>query len=267
MQYGYCMNVDFVRGDAMSLATLNGVAEAGYDYVELPLSALWGLAPWDMPALKEALKKIPCRACNIFFPGGLTIVGPQADMKLVNAYLEKMVPMAAGLGAEVLVFGSGAARKIPEGGSREATWDNLRQVVETMDIHAQRAGVKILMEPLNTGETDMINSYGEAVALTQGLAHVATMVDSYHVAMEGQSYDDVYKHPQAMLHLHTAYPIGRMVPSPTDDMGQYADFVKMVKTLGYNGKISVEGKLKATASRDIATEVGACLDVLKGLFS
>ena len=214
MRYGYCMNVGFVRGDGMSSAIFEAVAEAGFDYVELPLSALWEMPPGEMAALKEALRLIPCGAFNIFFPGGLPIVGPQADKSRVNGYLEKMLPLAASLGAENLVFGSGGARKVPDGESREAVWSSLRQVVEAMDAHAKAAGVKISVEPLNTGETDMINSYGEAVALTRGLTYVAAMVDSYHVAREGQSFDDVYQHPEALWHLHTAYPEGRMVPWP-----------------------------------------------------
>ena len=266
MRYGYCMNVEFLRGDETSKAIFEAVAAAGFDYVELPLNALWGLTPGEMAALKEALKKIPCRACNIFFPGSLAVVGPQADMQQVNAYIEKMLPLAANLGAEVIVFGNGGARKVPEGESREAVWSRLRQVVEVMDAHAKNAGVNIVVEPLNASETNMINTYGEAVALSHGLAYVSTMIDSYHVAKDGQSYDDVYKYPQALGHLHTAYPVGRMVPSPGDDMSLYAEFVKMVKTLGYDGKISVEGGLRAKEPQDIKAEVRASLDVLRAMF-
>ncbi|MCL2378559.1 MAG: sugar phosphate isomerase/epimerase [Defluviitaleaceae bacterium] len=266
MKYGYCMGVNFLRDDAMARATFDAVAEAGFDYVELPLSALWAMQPGEMAKLNEALGTIPCRACNIFFPSGLTIVGPKRDMGEVNAYLGKMIPLAAGLGVETLVFGSGGARKIPDGVSREAVWDNLREVVKAMDAHAKMAGIKISVEPLNLSETDMINSYGQAVELTGGLRHVSTMIDSYHVATDGQNYDDVYKQPEALWHLHTAYPVGRMVPSPEDDISYYADFVQMVKTVGYDGKISVEGALRAEAPLDIGAEVRACLGVLKGMF-
>lgn len=266
MQYGYCLGINFLRGDAKAQATFDAVAEAGFDYVELPLFALWEMKPGEMTKLKEALSAIPCKACNIFFPGGLTIVGPQKDWDKVHEYLEKMLPLASELGAETLVFGNGNARKIPQGESREAIWNDLRQVAETMDIYAKRAGVTILAEPLNSGETNIINTYSEAVALTQDLTNVSAMIDSYHVAAEGQNYDDVYKYPEALRHLHTAYPLGRTVPSPEDNMALYADFAKMVKTLGYDSKISVEGALRTTEPQDIKAEITACLDLLKGMF-
>ena len=265
MQYGYCLGVNFLQGDAKGQTLFNAVAEAGFDYVELPLFALWNMQAGEMAKLKEALQTIPCRACNIFFPSELTIVGPHMDMDGVHAYLEKMLPLAASLGVETLVFGNGGARKIPDGQSRDAIWHDLRKIVEAMDVHAKSAGITISVEPLNSSETNIINSYGEAVALTEGLSHVATMIDSYHVAADSQNYDDVYKHPEALRHLHTAYPTGRMVPSPKDDMALYADFVKMVKTLGYDGKISVEGALRALEPQDVKAEVKACLSVLKGM--
>jgi len=265
MQYGYCLGVNFLQDDAIARATFDAVAEAGFDYVELPLFKLWEMSTAEVAKLKEALGAIPCKACNVFFPGALTIVGPQMDMDGVHLYLEKMLPFAAGLGVETLVFGNGGARKIPEGVSREAVWGNLRQVVEAMDAYAKKTGILISVEPLNKSETNIINSYGEAVALTEGLVHVSTMIDSYHVAAEGQNYDDVYKYPKALGHLHTAYPVGRTVPSPGDDMALYDGFVQMVKTLGYDGKISVEGALRATEPRDVKAEVMACLEVVKGM--
>ena len=266
MKYGYCLRLDFLKGDAVSQAVFDAVTAAGFDYVELPFRDIWGLSPEDMVKLKKALQVIPCKACNIFFPGGLTLVGPNKDEAGIRAYLAHMLPLAADLGVETLVFGNGGARKVPEGSSKEATLDDLRSLVEIMNEYAAKAGIIIAIEPLNTTETDTINSYGEAVALSQGLSHVTTMIDSYHVAKDGQTYDDVYQHPAALGHLHTAYPIGRMAPSPQDDMAQYAEFVKMVKQLGYDGMISVEGGLKASEAEGIAAEVRACLDVLRRLF-
>jgi len=260
------MGVKFIQGDALALATFEAVAEAGFDYVELPLSAIWNLLPSEVEKLRQALQAIPCKACNIFFPGGLDIVGPEQNINGLKTYLEKMLPLAASLGAKTLVFGSGGARKIPEGQTREATWRQLRGVLDYMNGYAETAGVKISVEPLNLTETDMLNTYGDAVAISKGLPNIATMIDSYHVATDGQTYDDVYENPDKLWHLHTAYPTGRMVPSPGDDMALYADFVKMVKTLGYDDKISVEGALRATEPQGIKAEVKACLGVLKGMF-
>ena len=258
MKYGYCL-------DFTNYIVFDAVAEAGFDYVELPLSALSALSEEKIAQLKEALKKIPCKACNLFFPPSLTLVGQNMDMPGIAAYLERMLPFAAELGVETLVFGNGGARKIPDGVSCQSVWANLRTIVETMDIYAAKAGITIAVEPLNTTETNIINSYGEAVELTRGLKNVSAMVDSYHVAMEKQSYDDVIQNPSGLKHLHTAYPLGRMVPSPADDTALYDEFKKAIKATGYDGKISIEGALRGKNADEIRREVKDALAVVKGL--
>jgi len=261
MQFGYCLGLDFLQGDTQ---LFNAVCKAGFDYVELPLSALSMLQQNELKELKKALSIIPCRACNFFFPRSISLVGPSMDVSGIRAYLAKMLPIAASLGAEILVFGNGGARKIPDDATRASVWANLRTLAELMEECAHQTGITISVEPLNTTETNIINSFTEAVELTKGLAHVAAMVDSYHVAIEKQNYSDVLKSPDKLLHLHTAFPIGRLVPAPGDDMAQYADFVNAVKQIGYNGKLSVEGALRGEDA--VINEVAAALGVLRGMF-
>lgn len=267
MRYGYCMDVSFLNGDETNRAIFDAVAEAGFDYVELPFSALSVFSGNKLAELKEELKKIPCKACNLFFLPSLTLVGIEMDASGIFAYLERMLPLAAEIGIESLVFGNGGARKIPEGVSRESVWANLRLIVETMEIFASKEGITISVEPLNTTETNIINSYGEAVELTKDLKNVASMIDSYHVAMENQTYDDVLQNPSSLKHLHTAYPMGRMVPSEANDMTLYEDFVKTIKKIGYNDKISIEGALRGKTPAEIRVEVKTSLKVLKELLA
>jgi len=267
MRFGYCLGLDFLQEDAGQKSLFGMVAEVGFDYVELPLSGLWALPESELPRLEKSLTSIPCRACNLFFPPSLSIVGENMDISGIRAYLARMLPLVASLGVETLVFGNGGARKIPEGTMRESIWDNLRTLVEIMDEYADKHGVTICVEPLNSTETNILTSYGEAAKLTNGLNNVATMIDSYHVAMEAQAFDDVLEAPEKLKHLHTAYPEGRFVPSPQDSMVMYAEFVKVVKQLGYSGKISIEGRLRTTAPTDMYNEVAAALHTLINLFA
>jgi len=264
VKYGYCLDIKFLDGDETSRNIFDAVAEAGFDYVELPLSALSALPEAKIVQLKEELKKIPCKACNLFFPPSLTLVGENMDMLGIVAYLQRMLPFAVELGVETLVFGNGGARKVPDGIARERVWANLRTIVETMDIYATKAGITIAVEPLNRTETNIINSYSEAVELTKGLKNVSAMVDSYHVAMENQSYDDVVQSPSGLKHLHTAYPLGRMVPSPADDMALYETFKKAIKATGYAGKMSIEGALRGKNADEVRLEVKSALEVVRG---
>ncbi|MCL1882789.1 MAG: sugar phosphate isomerase/epimerase [Defluviitaleaceae bacterium] len=266
MKYGYCTDLNFLEGDETSRAIFEGIIKAGFDYVELPFSKLSELSGEQIAKLKDELKKIPCKACNLFFPPALTIVGTGMNANGIMAYLERMLPLAAEIGIETLVFGNGGARKIPSGGTRESIWQNLRLITEIMEINAAKAGITICIEPLNTTETNIINSYSEAVELSFGLKNVSAMIDSYHVAMEKQTYEDAIKYPDSVKHLHTAYPTGRMVPSPEDDMSLYADFAKAIKAIGYDDKISIEGALRSKSPTDIHSEIKSALGILKSLF-
>jgi len=266
MKYGCCIYPNFNESEEMFLSTFKALARSGFDYVELPLSLVSQLSDDEFGKLKKALDIIPCLACNLFFPSSLTIVGPDMDTIGITAYLERMLPLAKKLGVETLVFGNGGARKIQEGQNADAILADLRKIVEIMDNYAKKEGITIAVEPLNTTETNIILSYTEGVNLTKGLTHVKTMVDSYHTAMNNQTFDDVYIYPKSLGHLHTAYPVGRMVPSPNDDMALYTDFVKMVKDLGYNDKISVEGSLYATEPAAIEKEYTECISTLRSLF-
>lgn len=266
MKYGCCISSDILQSEEKYVPLFKTLAKAGFDYVELPFYIVSGMNEEELTKLKAASKIIPFLACNIFFPSSLKLVGQEKDVSGVEAYLKRMLPVAKDLGVETLVFGNGGARRIPDGQSYDTIWEDLRKIVETMEVHAKKVGITIAIEPLNSRESNIILSYGEAVKLAEGLTHITTMIDSYHNQADGRNYDDVYENPDYLGHLHTAYQTGRMVPSPKDDMSLYADFVKMVKTVGYNGKITVEASLRATEPEAIEAEYAACIDTLKKLF-
>jgi len=266
MKYGFCVSPDSLQSEEKYVPLFKTLAEAGFDYVELPFYIISGMNEDEIAKLKAASKIIPFLACNIFFPFSLKLVGPEMDMPGIEAYLERMLPLAKDLGVETLVFGNGGARRIPDGQSYDAIWADLRKIVETMEIHAKKVGIPISIEPLNSRESNIILSYGEAVKLAEGLTHITTMIDSYHNTADGLNYDDVYKNPEELRHLHVAYQPGRMVPSPSDDMTHYVDFVKMVKAVGYNNKMTVEASLRFTEPDDIKKECADCVSTLKKLF-
>jgi sugar phosphate isomerase/epimerase len=255
MKYGYCTGIDIER--------IRLIAEAGFDYVELPLS---GIAVYeDVNALKKMLREIgiPVLACNLFFPSALKIVGPERDAAGIDAYLARMLPLSAELGVRTLVFGNGGLRRVPDGQNRETIRQQLRETVEQMNKYAAANDIRIGVEPLNTGETNIINSFGEAAALTEGLSHVAAIVDSYHVLMEGQDYTDVTENPTRLFHLHTAYSKKRFIPGLDDDRAEYAPFVQAVRRVGYDDKISVEGGLRGVLP--VAEEISASLQAIKAI--
>ncbi|MCL2421155.1 MAG: sugar phosphate isomerase/epimerase, partial [Defluviitaleaceae bacterium] len=170
MRFGYCLNLQFLEGDDLSRRIFDAVCESGFDYVEFPLNALSALSPDKIAGLKRELaaKGVPCRACNLFFPFDMPIVGPERDRKVIRNYIEKAIATAADIGMETAVFGNGGARRANDGLSKAGVYADLRDIIEMMDPIAEKNGVTITVEPLNQKETNMINSYTEAVQLTEG---------------------------------------------------------------------------------------------------
>src|SRR5262249_25937777 len=55
------------------------------------------------------------RAATLFLPATLKVTGPAIDRDRQHAYVEKAFDRLARLGVEVVVFGSGGARRVPDG--------------------------------------------------------------------------------------------------------------------------------------------------------
>ena len=106
----------------------NDVADK-YDYIELSFSTV--LSPLvEDSAFAEQLARLkdlplPARACNNFVAANVKVVGPDIDQDLVTRYVETGFARAEALGIERVVFGSGGARRVPEGFSRQAAWEQL----------------------------------------------------------------------------------------------------------------------------------------------
>ena len=226
-------------------AELEAMTGAGYDYLEPAVTG--ALQPEHseaevMPPLREqfAAPALKPEAFNVFLPGDLKVIGAETDTARQERYVESACRRVNMLGGEVVVFGSGAARRRPEDWPEA---DANRQVLEFLSRcgeAAQRHGVVVAIEPLNVSECNFINSVAEAAALAARLGHpaVGVLSDLYHVAHDGQSYDETRDAVRWLRHVHVA-GIGRRGPVP-DDHDFLAGYFSVLKQIGYTGRISIE---------------------------
>ena len=98
---------------------------------------------------------VPVRAANCFLPGTMKCVGPEVDQEALARYAQTAFRRAQAAGIEVLVFGSGGARKIPDGFPRE-------QAKRQFGIRRVR---------MTTVEIKM--AAGDAVVVVEAVVHVA----------------------------------------------------------------------------------------------
>ena len=245
MRFGYCANTNFLlSGDEGSRAVFEAVLASGYDYIEMPLSAMLRLSKQQYGDLKKRVGDagVPCRGNFLLFPPEMALVGDGLNLEAIREHAKKVLPIAKDLGSEVVIFGNGGSRRVKEGMARESVYAQLADILRTVAPVAEEYSVPIAIEPLCSKETNMINTYPEGVTLAKeaGSAFVGTVCDWYHVATDQQDVTAILQGTDKLFHLHIANPEGRRVPSTQDAPALYAPFVEAVKKSGYDNKLSIE---------------------------
>jgi len=254
MRFGFCAPVD----------QAGAVAEAGYDYFEP--SVVGALRPEEaeeavMPALTRTLAELPIRpeAFNVFLPGELRVTGPDVDPDKQTAYLQIALGRAALAGAKVVVFGSGRARMVPDGFPTDKANFQILSFLKRAAPIAEEHGITVVIEPLNRGECNIINSVAEGMNFVRTLRRpgIAMLSDLYHVTMEQQDYAETRDAGAALAHVHVAGREGRRVPT-RDDLEFLTAYFAVLKEIGYARRISVEGN-----TVDIRAEAPVALAVMR----
>lgn len=234
MEIGICAGID----------QASFAAKAGYDYIELPLCTLAALSEKEFSDARKTIERagFPCRAFNLLLPGKMKILGEKPDRKQLEKYAENALKRAADIGGTVVVFGSGGARRIPDGMNRDEAWRQMMEVCRMFGAIAGEYGLKIVLEPLNHGETDLLNTVAEGVEMVReiGDKSVRLLADYYHMQIEMESVDVLIDAALCLEHCHIACGADRRFPSG-DDEELCRKFLGALREAEYRGRLSVEG--------------------------
>jgi len=230
-------------GMCHSLMKASVVGEAGFDYIESALTGIVSADFEDFESSKKSIKEsgLLLEVTNLFLPGNFRLTGPDANLEPVKEYLSTCFDRAALLGTKIQVFGSGGARNVPEGWSKEKAVLQLVDFLKLASTAAEKHGIQIAIEPLNKKECNIINTVQEALELSDkvNLPNVGVLADWYHMEMDREGVDGIFAAKEKLLHCHIANPVGRTYPLP-DDETDYSAFFGALKKIGYSGRISVE---------------------------
>jgi sugar phosphate isomerase/epimerase len=248
VQIGYCA----------PLKSVHAAKAAGFDYIELGTTEIAGLSDDDFAGAERMLRDtaIPTPVTNLFLPATLKVTGPAIDKDEQAAYVGKAFDRLARIGVGIVVFGSGGARRVPDGFPAEQAFAQLVDFGRRAAGLARQRNITIAVEPLRRQETNIINSAAEGLTLVEAVAHGSfqLMVDFYHLASEHESPDIVVRARDHLRHVHVANPNGRVFPLAWDEF-EYEPFFANLRRIGYDQRISVEAStqdLNGEAPRSIA---------------
>lgn len=245
MKFGCCTNILPRQQGSVGEEYLPILAELGYDYVELPLDAVTGVLT---DSQRKDLRKIvadtlPVNACNNFFISDIKLCGPdRTPTEVISDYIKRALFNAAALGARIAVFGSPWSKACPEGFPKSEAFKQLIDTCHIIGEEASKCGITVAIEPNNTLETNMINTYRDVLSLVNavGHPHIQGMQDYFHLKQEKDTVDDMINGADHLVHTHFARYEGRRYPKSADEDAYYPVFFKALRDIGYNGGMTIE---------------------------
>ena len=251
MQFGICLPI----ADA-------GIAHAaGFDFVEPTVRSLSPLDPdFDMIRAPFDSAPLPTPVFNVFVPTEIPLTGPEVDWERVENYLEPAIGRVAALGGEAIVFGSGGARRVPDGFPQEEANKQLVRFLRLAGGTAERNDITIVIEPLNSRESNIVNSVVEGMELAQAADHprVRLLADFYHMMEDDEPLENVTTCAAWLDHVHVA-DTTRGAPGEGDY--PYGEFFRRLHEGGYSGRISIECRWD-----DLATQADPAVRFLRRMW-
>ena len=246
MRYAIC-NETFEGWDHLRVCRF--VAGLGYQGLEIAPFTLAGRIT-DVPA--ERRRELRRQAED----NGLEIIGlhwllakttglmltssEEAVRKATADYLAELARACADLGGDLLVFGSPAQRRIPQGATREQAtgWavDTYRRAAGAIAA----AGVTLCVEPLSPPEADFINTAAEGEEIIRLVGSPAFRL---HLDVKAMSTEDsptpevIRRHHQYLRHFHANDPNKR---GPGFGSTDFVPIFQALGDVGYQGWVSVE---------------------------
>ena len=192
--------------------------------------------------------KTPVYAFNLFIPAELKLVGPDVDEKAVLEYVETVMRRLSQTDTRMIVWGSGGARRIPEGFDRKTAEHQFVAVAKKIARIAAKYGIVIALENLNSGETNFINTVKEALHIVKKVKHpnLRLNADIYHMLKEGEAPGIIAQTRKYLVHVEIAEKDNRTAPGVAGD--DFRPYLRELKKAGYHNKIVIEGRWENLAA-------------------
>ena len=216
----------------------------GYDFIEGGVSGTFkptmSDADYEVELAKLKQSALPFRSCNGFIPSTFRLTGPETTHDTALEYAVTACRRADLLGVPYIVFGSGGARKLPDGFDPVKGKEQFIDFCRKLGDRIQNLKVTIVLEPLNKSETNLLNSVTEGIEYVDTIARprIQLLADFYHMMKENEGPDAIRKAGARIRHCHIAELEGRKAPGTKGE--DLSGYFKALRDIGYTGGVSCE---------------------------
>ena len=238
MKFGICTKLD----------NLDLVKELGYHYIEPKLSDVAAMSDEELTSARRLLDShgMNAETYNVFCTSDFNL-SYAADFDSICAYAKRAFANAQRLGGEIAVLGSGKARNSPEEYSFDDGREKFKRVLSLVSDIAAEYNIKIAIEPLNTNETNLINTLSDAAKICEevGKYNLGFLADFFHMYKSGEDACEIEKYGDLILHAHIARR-DELRGAPGIDGGaeDHIALFNALTNIGYKGRISLEASSK-----------------------
>jgi len=227
-------------------------AELGYDGIELAPFTLGHepqlISAGERAQLRRAASDAGIAIVSLHWllvtPAGLSINAPDPALRRRTVeVIERLIGLAADLGAGTLVHGSPAQRDVAADDDPAEAWQRARDTFAAIAPAAEAAGVDYCLEPLAPRETNFVNTLAQAVDMVEAVGNPAfcTMIDTCAAGLaEAEPLPQVFD---------TWLPTGQVRHVQVNDSNKrgpgqgpqlFAPVMAALKRHDYRGSIAVE---------------------------
>jgi D-psicose/D-tagatose/L-ribulose 3-epimerase len=224
--------------------------ENGFDYAEATVGLIMSLTDEEL-AQASGIRNL--EVCNSFIPAALPIIrGNESELQ---KYVKESMFRMQKLGVDTVVFGSGGARRLPDGVDRKEGMRWIEDFLAMCNEYAIKHNITVAVEPLNQKECNILTSVTEAAELVEKLqlGHIRLLADSYHMSQEKEPFSVLTDTAHLLEHVHIS-EADRAYPGKYNG-NDLPEFVDQLKAVGYKGRISAECRFAdfVTESASVAT--------------
>ena len=220
---------------------MNKAAALGFDAIELFTAS--GQAV-DSDTLRILLDRYKLKLAAVGTGAGkvihgMTLTDPNIDIRRkALVFIQEMMAFGAVFGAPAII-GSMQGNTIP-GNTHTHSIGLLAEGLHLLDEHAGSLGVKLIYEPLNRYETNLINTLQDGATFIEKnkLKNIQLLADLFHMNIEEDDpTESIQNHIQHIGHVHFADSNRKPMGCGHTPMKDIAD--ALIRS-GYDGYVSAE---------------------------